>query len=149
MVAAIGSMTSNIFSYNSSLFGSGQTSQALNFDDMVSSGIISNTENNEDSTGITSMGSSSSSSSSSTNSEMDLNKDGQVTSDEVIKYMQMQMMDRMSEQMSSEDGASEMSKQSQQEFNTGVEAFKNKQAAGAYQSVQNSVVDMITDCFMV
>lgn len=42
-------------------------------------------------------------SSSGSKSEMDLNGDGQVTSDEVIKYMQMQMMEKMSDQMSSDD----------------------------------------------
>ncbi len=149
MVGSIGSMASGILSYNSSLFSSQQasTSQALNFEDMVSNGIISNPETDETSTGVTSAGGSSSSSGS--NSEMDLNKDGQVTSDEVIKYMQMQMMDRMSEQTCSDDGCFEMGQQASKQAASGIEEFKSKQAASAYQSVQNSVIDMITDCFMV
>ena len=102
---------------------------------------------NETSTGVISAGGSSSSSGS--NSEMDLNKDGQVTSDEVIKYMQMQMMDRMSEQTCSDDGCFEMGQQASKQAASGIEEFKSKQAASAYQSVQNSVIDMITDCFMV
>ena len=87
-------------------------------------------------------------SSSGSKSEMDLNGDGQVTSDEVIKYMQMQMMEKMSDQMSSDDGTTMMGQQSQQ-LNNGIEEFKNKQAASAYQSVQNSLIDMITDSFMI
>lgn len=148
MVGSIGSMTSSILSYNSSLFSSEQasTSQALSFDDMVSNGIISNPETEESTSGVTAGGSSSSSGS---NSEMDLNKDGQVTSDEVIKYMQMQMMDRMSEQTCSDDGCFEMGQQASKQTSAGIDEFKNKQAASAYQSVQNSVIDMITDCFMV
>src|SRR5574344_56068 len=101
-----------------------------------------------DSTGVTSMGGGSSSSSQ-TNSEMDLNKDGPVTMDEIIQYMQMQMLDEMSEEMGSEEGSSHMASQSQNSYDT--TAFKTQQAASAYQSGQqllSSVTDMISDSFM-
>ena len=124
-------------------------STAISFDDMVSNGMIDVNSDDSSSTGVTAMGGGSGGGSSSgSKSEMDLNGDGQVTSDEVIKYMQMQMMEKMSEQMSSDDGTTMMGQQSQQ-LNNGIEEFKNKQAASAYQSVQNSLIDMITDSFMI
>lgn len=154
----VGSISS-IGSYSASIFeslissDSSKTTAGMSFDDMLANGVISNTEDKKASTGITAMGGSSekeeTSSSSSSNSEMDLNNDGQVTIDEIIRYMQMQMADNMSEQMSSEDGSFEMGQQAQQ--NTGIEEFKAKQASNAYQAgrqLMDTAVDMITDSFM-
>lgn len=150
MVGSIGSISSNIYQYQLSMPESVQTSQAMSFDELISSGKIENQEADSQNSvfAMQSGGSGSSSSSSSANSEMDLNNDGQVTIDEVIRYMQMQMVDKMSEQMSSEDGAFEMGQQGSEQ-NSAIEDFKTKQAAGAYQSVQNSIVDMMASSFSV
>ena len=128
-----------------------QTSQSLSFEELVSNGKIENpsAENSPAITAAGGGGTSESNESSSSNSEMDLNNDGQVTSDEVIRYMQMQMLDKMSEQMSSEDGAFEMGQQANQQQTNGIEEFKNKQAANAYQINQNALIDTITSSFMV
>lgn len=150
-VGSIGSYAASIFQYQGLQSTSNVTtdSTAISFDDMVSNGMIDVNSDDSSSTGVTAMGGGSGGGSSSgSKSEMDLNGDGQVTSDEVIKYMQMQMMEKMSEQMSSHDGTTMMGQQSQQ-LNNGIEEFKNKQAASAYQSVQNSLIDMITDSFMI
>ena len=150
-VGSIGSYAASIFQYQGLQSTSNVTtdSTAISFDDMVSNGMIDVNSDDSSSTGVTAMGGGSGGGSSSgSKSEMDLNGDGQVTSDEVIKYMQMQMMEKMSEQMSSDDGTTMMGQQSQQ-LNNGIEEFKNKQAASAYQSVQNSLIDMITDNFMI
>ena len=150
-VGSIGSYAASIFQYQGLQSTSNVTtdSTAISFDDMVSHGMIDVNSDDSSSTGVTAMGGGSGGGSSSgSKSEMDLNGDGQVTSDEVIKYMQMQMMEKMSEQMSSDDGTTMMGQQSQQ-LNNGIEEFKNKQAASAYQSVQNSLIDMITDSFMI
>ncbi len=151
-ISGIGAYSASIFQSLSTSDSAGTTA-GMSFDDMVANGVISNTEDEKASTGITAMGGSSekeeTSSSSGSNSEMDLNNDGQVTMDEIVRYMQMQMADNMSEQMSSEDGSFEMGQQAQQ--NTGIEEFKTRQAANAYQSGQqlmDSVSDMITDGFM-
>lgn len=154
-VSGIGSFASSIFQIQSST-ETAQTSQAKSFDELVGNGSLKISEDSS-STGITAMGgpsessesSSSSSSSASANSEMDLNNDGQVTADEVIRYMQMQMMDEMSDQMSSEDGSTEMNQQSQNSMN--IDDFKNQQAARAYQNSEkllSSITDMIAGSFI-
>ena len=136
-VGSIGSYAASIFQYQGLQSTSNVTtdSTAISFDDMVSNGMIDVNSDDSSSTGVTAMGGGSGGGSSSgSKSEMDLNGDGQVTSDEVIKYMQMQMMEKMSEQMSSDDGTTMMGQQSQQ-LNNGIEEFKNKQAASAYLSL--------------
>ena len=144
MVGAIGSISSSIYQYQLTMPDVTQTSQASSFEELVSNGKIENPSAESSSASVSAAGGSSSSSSS--NSEMDLNNDGQVTSDEVIRYMQMQMLDKMSEQMSSEDGAFEMGQQGTQQ--SGIEEFQTKQAANAYRANQDSLIDMITSSFM-
>ncbi len=150
-ISAIGSYSTDIFQSLTST-DSSKTTAGMSFEDMISNGIISNTDNEKVSTGITAAGGEAKAESADTSgskNEMDLNNDGQVTIDEVIRYMQMQMADNMSEQMSSEDGSFEMGQQAQQ--NTGIEEFKSKQAANAYQAgrqLMDTAVDMITDSFM-
>lgn len=153
-VSGIGSFASSIFQIQSST-ETAQTSQAKSFDELVGNGSLKISEDSS-SRGITAMGgpsesesSSSSSSSASANSEMDLNNDGQVTADEVIRYMQMKMMDEMSDQISSEDGSTEMNQQSQNSIN--IDDFKNQQAARAYQNSEkllSSITDMIAGSFI-
>ena len=148
MVGSIGSISSSIYQYQLSMPESVQTSRAMSFDELISSGKIENQEADSQNSvfAMQSGGSGSSSSSSSANSEMDLNNDGQVTIDEVIRYMQMQMLDKMSEQMSSEDGAFEMGQQGTQQ--SGIEEFQTKQAGSAYRANEDSLIDMITSSFM-
>lgn len=144
MVGAIGSISSSIYQYQLTMPDVTQTSQASSFEELVSNGKVENPSAESSSASVSAAGGSSSSSSS--NSEMDLNNDGQVTSDEVIRYMQMQMLDKMSEQMSSEDGAFEMGQQGTQQ--SGIAEFQTKQAANAYRANQDSLIDMITSSFM-
>ena len=144
MVGAIGSISSSIYQYQLTMPDVSQTSQSSSFEELVSNGKIENPSAESSSASVSAAGGSSSSSSS--NSEMDLNNDGQVTSDEVIRYMQMQMLDKMSEQMSSEDGAFEMGQQGT--LQSGIEEFQTKQAANAYRANQDSLIDMITSSFM-
>lgn len=142
-VSGIGSFASSIFELHSS--SSSQTTSGASFEDLVGNGKIKSDEQSSccaagQSQGGSQMGS---------ESEMDLNHDGQVTADEVVKYMQMQMMDKMSEQMSSEDGSAEMNQQSQN--SAGMEDYKNQLAARAYASadkLMEQVTDMISGCFM-
>ncbi len=150
MVGAIGSISSSIFDYQMSLPDVSRTSQTASFEELVSNGKIENpaAETSSVSLSAASGSGSSSSSSDSANSEMDLNNDGQVTIDEVIRYTQMQMLDKMSEQMSSEDGAFEMGQQGSHQ-NNGIEDFMNKQAENAYRSSQDSLIEMITSSFMI
>ncbi len=144
MVGAIGSISSSIYQYQLTMPDVTQTSQASSFEELVSNWKVENPSAESSSASVSAAGGSSSSSSS--NSEMDLNNDGQVTSDEVIRYMQMQMLDKMSEQMSSEDGVFEMGQQGTQQ--SGIEEFQTKQAANAYRANQDSLIDMITSSFM-
>ena len=144
MVGSIGSVSSSMFQYLLSMPSTTESSQNVSFDNMLSGNKV---DNQSAADSISNAGGASSTSSSSANSEMDLNNDGQVTIDEVIRYTQMQMTEKMSEQMSSEDGAFEMGQQAQNQFN-GVEELKNKQAASAYRLNQNSFVDMITSGFL-
>ena len=144
MVGSIGSVSSSMFQYLLSMPSTTESSQNVSFDNVLSANKV---DNQSAADSISNAGGTSSTSSSSANSEMDLNNDGQVTIDEVIRYTQMQMTDKMSEQMSSEDGAFEMGQQAQSQLN-GMEELKNKQAASAYRLNQNSFVDMITSGFL-
>ena len=151
-ISTIGAYTTGVFESLMSA-DSSKTSTGMSFEDMVSNGIINNTDSEKHTAGITAAGGVSekdgSDSSSGSKNEMDLNNDGKVTMDEIVRYMQMQMADNMSEQMSSEDGSFEMGQQAQQ--NTGIEEFKTKQAANAYQAgrqLMDTAVDMVTDSFM-
>lgn len=156
-VGSIGSFAADILKQYQEMMSASEsvkTGNSQSFSELVGNGAISGTQNSS-STGITAMGGasesseSSSSSSSNANSEMDLNNDGQVTADEVIRYMQIQMMDEMTEQASSEDGSAQMNQQSQAA--TGIEDFKNQQAAKAYQNSQkllSSLTDMIAGSFL-
>ena len=151
-ISTIGAYTTGVFESLMSA-DSSKTSTGMSFEDMVSNGIINNTDSEKHTAGITAAGGVSekdgSDSSSGSKNEMDLNNDGKVTMDEIVRYMQMQMADNISEQMSSEDGSFEMGQQAQQ--NTGIEEFKTKQAANAYQAgrqLMDTAVDMVTDSFM-
>lgn len=140
MVGSIGSVSSSMFQYLLSMPSTTESSQNVSFDNVLS---VNKVDNQSAADSVSNAGGTSSTSSSSANSEMDLNNDGQVTIDEVIRYTQMQMTDKMSEQMSSEDGAFEMGQPAQSQLN-GMEELKNKQAASAYGLNQNNFIDMIT-----
>ena len=148
-VSSIGYFANSIFDLQSSM-QSDKTTAGRSFDELMTSGAISkNSEDSSSDTISTMMNSSGSTSNSGSKSEMDLNQDGQVTTDEVIRYMQMQMVNKMSEQTSAENGANEMSQQTQHA--QGIEDFKNQQAARAYKSSEqllNSMTEMITESFV-
>lgn len=153
MVSSIGSVASSLFQSYQEMQASSEvfsTNQAQSFDELVGNGKVS-VDGESSGSGITAMGGGEKSESKDKQySEMDLNKDGQVTIDEVVKYMQMQNSEKMSEQMSSEDGSNEMNQQSQKA--TSIDDYKNQQASKAYassQAVMESVTDMISMSFAV
>ena len=140
MIGTIGSIGANIYqNYRDSQLSAASTSRAMSFDDLLSNGVISTKEEPtmgvESITAVPTLESTSSSASSvssnGSNSDMDLNKDGQVTSDEIIRYLQMQMVDRIAEELTSEEGTNMMNQQAQQQ--TGMDEFKNKLAKTAYK----------------
>jgi len=144
MVGSIGSIATSVYqNYTSELLSGSSTSQSISFDELISSGVIKTKE--EPSLGVNAItatpsmekSSASSSISDSSNSDMDLNKDGQVTSDEVIRYLQMQMVDRMSEELSSEEGVVQMGQQANNL--NGLSDFKNKLACSAYKLGENAL----------
>lgn len=156
MVSSIGSVAGGLFQQYQEMQSSSElysTKQGQSFEELIGNGKIT-AEGESTGTGVTSMGGASESKSESEKekqySEMDLNKDGQVTIDEVVKYMQVQNAQKMSEQMSSEEGSNEMNQQTQKI--TSLEDYKNQQASKAYassQSVMDSVTDMISMSFAV
>lgn len=142
MVSSIGSAAGSIFQDYLSLQSSSETystKQAQSFDELLSNGTVSSDEE-ELSTGITSMGGSAGAEASSSNSEMDLNHDGTVTIDEIMQYTAMQMMEQMKEQLAAEEGSDQMGQQSgqdsqQQKFD--MNNFKTQMASQAYQMGEN------------
>lgn len=142
-LSSIGSFAATqLFNYRTEQLSSGQTSQSLSFDELVSNSKIQTEEKPSlGVNGITAMPSmkkssetedSSSTSSSSTNSDMDLNKDGQVTTDEIVRYLQMQMMENMSEEMCNMQSEENTAQQNNDKSNQ-ID-FKNKIAATAYKA---------------
>ena len=146
MIESIGSIGTNIYqNYRESQITTDKTVQASSFDNLLSNDIVKTT--NEpilELDGITpttlSEPKSQETTTSSNNSsnEMDLNKDGLVTSDEIIRYIQMQMVDRMAEEICSDEGTSQMEQQTQNTNN--LDAFKNKVAKAAYK-VGEAIID--------
>ena len=154
MVSSIGSIASSIFQYTQTVQSSSDaysTKQVQSFDELVGNGVISlNSE--ESGTGITALGGSSSSSQ---KSEMDLNQDGQVTIDEVIRYTQMQMQEQMKEIVASDVGSEEMSQnenQNARQDKIDLSEFKSKMATQAYQlgeTLLNTSIGAITNSFVL
>lgn len=146
MIESIGSIGRNIYqNYRELQITTDKTVQASSFDNLLSNDIVKTT--NEpilELDGITpttlSEPKSQETTTSSNNSsnEMDLNKDGLVTSDEIIRYIQMQMVDRMAEEICSDEGTSQMEQQTQNTNN--LDAFKNKVAKAAYK-VGEAIID--------
>ena len=139
MVNSIGSIATNIYqNYRDTQLSSITTSQALSFDELLSNGVIEkeakpslgvdaitavpSMEKCSDKTDTTA---------SSSSSDMDLNKDGQVTTDEIVRYLQLQMMDKMAEELSSEEGVVQMGQQAN--LQSGTNDFKAKLASNAYK----------------
>lgn len=151
MIGTVGSIGANIYqSYRNMQLSQDTTPQALSFDDLLSNGIV--TTNEEPTLGVESINalpsvekssdsSASTASSGNSNSDMDLNKDGQVTSDEVIRYIQIQMIDRISEEISSDEGLALMGQQTQ--LSNGIDEFKNKLAKAAYK-IGDAMLDTAT-----
>jgi len=149
MLSTIASASTNIYqNYRDLQIASNSTSQALSFDELLSNDIIKTKE--EPLLGVEKINALPSTQtiseteqnlSGSSNDEMDLNKDGQVTSDEIIKYVQMQVMDRMVEELSSDDGLNLMGQQPHNQTN--IQDFKNKIAKTAY-NIGEKLIDTTT-----
>ena len=150
MVSSIGSVASSMFlQYQNLQAGSDalSTQQGQSFEELIGMGKISQ-DDGSSSMSITALpsvsssggSSASSSSSSSSNSEMDLNGDGVVTSDEVMQYIAMQMSEKVQEDIASDEASDNMAQnenQNQQQHKSGVENFKTQMASQAYQFGEN------------
>ena len=138
MVSSVGAYAGDIMQFFQ-LQNRVETSQCPSFEDLVGNGTIS--VSNDDTTGITAMGGGSSSgSSTSSNSEMDLNNDGVVTIDEIMRYTEMQMMERMQEQVAEEQSSDAMSHEAEkgkQNESFDLNSFKTQMATKAYQMGQD------------
>ena len=159
MVGSIGAYASDILQYmqiSSNATTGSQTVQGTSFEELIGNGRISTQENTQ-STGITTMGglSTSDSSANETYSEMDLNQDGQVTIDEIMRYTEMQMMEKMQEQLADavgdENKTDENEKKSQND-KFDMNSFKTQLAAKAYQmgeTLLNTSISAVTQNFAV
>lgn len=138
MVSSVGAYAGDIMQFLQ-LQNRAETSQCISFEDLVGNGTIS-VSNDNDSTGITAMSNGSSAGSSSSNSEMDLNNDGVVTIDEIMRYTEMQMMERMQEQMAEEQSSDAMTQDGEkgkQQDSFDMSRFKTQMATKAYQMGQD------------
>ena len=160
MVGSIGSVASNLFQQYQNIQSSTEaytTKQALSFDELIGNGKITNeTESqNKNNNALAAIGGSSSKESSSTNSEMDLNKDGTVTIDEIMRYTEMQMMEQMKEQMASDEGSNQMSEKDNdfnQNLKESINDFKTKMATQAYkigESLISTSIGAVTQNFVL
>ncbi len=152
MVSSIGSVASSMLLQYQNLQAGSETlsaQQGQSFEELIGMGKISQ-DDGSSSMSITALpsvsssggssASSSSSSSSSSNSEMDLNGDGVVTSDEVMQYIAMQMSEKIQEDIASDEASDNMAQnenQNQQQHKSGVENFKTQMATQAYQFGEN------------
>ncbi len=134
MVSGIGSamsvqslLSSELMNMGSSVQGSSQASDSATYS------AISDSLQSTDEAQTASASSSSGSSESSSSSEMDLNGDGKVTFDEIIQYMQMQMLNELAEGLEEESNNMDDSQKSNDAFET----IKSKEGLNAYSKVGN------------
>ncbi len=134
MVSGIGSamsvqslLSSELMNMGSSVQGSSQASDSATYS------AISDSLQSTDEAQTASASSSSGSSESSSSSEMDLNGDGKVTFDEIIQYMQMQMLNELAEGLEEESDNMDDSQKSNDAFET----IKSKEGLNAYSKVGN------------
>lgn len=134
MVSGIGSamsvqslLSSELMNMGSSVQGSSQASDSATYS------AISDSLQSTDEAQTASASSSSGSSESSSSSEMDLNGDGKVTFDEIIQYMQMQMLNELAEGLEEESDNMDDSQKSNDAFET----IKSKEGLNAYSKVEN------------
>lgn len=156
MVSSIGAYASDLMQYvnissNSTNY---ETTQGISFDELIGNGKVTLNKQENNSTGITAMGGfSNGSDSSETYSEMDLNQDGTVTIDEIMRYTEMQMMEKMQEQMTEEAGDEEKSDNKNahsEKFD--LDAFKTQMATKSYQmgeALLNTSIGAVTQSFAV
>lgn len=134
MVSGIGSamsvqslLSSELMNMGSSVQGNSQASDSATYS------AISDSLQSTDEAQTASASSSSGSSESSSSSEMDLNGDGKVTFDEIIQYMQMQMLNELAEGLEEESDNMDDSQKSNDAFET----IKSKEGLNAYSKVGN------------
>ena len=139
MVSVIGSSFDNGLSLYQIIQSSTQI-ETTDFEELISAADDSGLT--DDSSSSDSVASSSGSSSSQTYDPADLNKDGTVTADEALMYMQMQMLDKMASEMGEQaDNNAQMSQQHMgagAENLNGMDNLKMKQAAGSYSAVESA-----------
>ena len=86
---------------------------------------------------------------------MDLNQDGEVTIDEIMRYTEMQMMEKMQEQMAEENSNETNFDDNEKKANDekfDMNSFKTQMAAKAYQmgeTLLTTSIGAITQSFAV
>lgn len=134
MVSGIGSAMSVQSLLSSELMNMGSAVQSSSqASDSATYSAISDSLQSTDEAQTASASSSSGSSESSSSSEMDLNGDGKVTFDEIIQYMQMQMLNELAEGLEEESNNMDDSQKSNDAFET----IKSKEGLNAYSKVEN------------
>ena len=120
---------SELMNMSSTVQSSSQTGESASY------AAISDSFQSADEAQGSSVSSSSSSggSSGSSSSEMDLNGDGKVTVDEMIQYLQMQMLTELAEGLEEESESKDDSKNGSDV----IETLKARQSANAYAKVEN------------
>ncbi len=134
MVSGIGSAMSVQSLLSSELMNMGSAVQSSSqASDSATYSAISDSLQSTDEAQTASASSSSGSSESSSSSEMDLNGDGKVTFDEIIQYIQMQMLNELAEGLEEESNNMDDSQKSNDAFET----IKSKEGLNAYSKVEN------------
>lgn len=140
MVSAIGSVQSGLSLYEMIQAQSSSSVNSTDFEELISAADDSGLTDDSSSDSISS---SSESSASQNYDPADLNKDGTVTAEEALMYMQMQMLENMASDMGSQ--ADSNPQMSQQQMGSGsnninsLDDLKMKQASGTYSSMQSAL----------
>ncbi len=70
----------------------------------------------------------------------DFNRDGIVSAQEALAYLQMQLADNMAAEMGAESNMDFQSQQQESGNFTNLEEFKKKKASGIYNLIQNALM---------
>lgn len=140
MVSAIGSVQSGLSLYEMIQAQSSSSVNSTDFEELISAADDSGLTDDSSSDSISS---SSESSASQNYDPADLNKDGTVTAEEALIYMQMQMLENMASDMGAQSDSNPQ--MSQQQMGSGsnninsLDDLKMKQASGTYSSMQSAL----------
>ena len=140
MVSAIGSVQSGLSLYEMIQAQSSSSVNSTDFEELISAADDSGLTDDSSSDSISS---SSESSASQNYDPADLNKDGTVTAEEALMYMQMQMLENMASDMGAQsDSNPQMSHQQMGSGSNNINSLddlKMKQASGTYSSMQSAL----------